>query len=116
MDSLNTNFNTDEIKDLFKTLIYEVKSLKEGTQNNISRLLSFEETMKILGVAKTTLYGLVSKQEIPCVRIDRHIRFEQKNIEKFIQEKKKEKFNFQINIRDLKGKKYLKKPIFEKGD
>ena len=106
MDDINSE--TEELKQLFRFFVSEVKNLKKETQIP-ARLLSFEEVMGILGVSKTKLYDLVAKQEIPCVRIDRHIRFDKEDIAKFIELKKKESFNFEINVNGLRGIKYLKK-------
>ncbi|MHB1696605.1 MAG: helix-turn-helix domain-containing protein [bacterium] len=100
---------TEELKQMFKVIISEIKSLKDEKEKKTKRLLSFREAMKILGVGKTKLYNMVSLQEIPSVRIDGSIKFDSGDIEKFIKEKKKEKFNFQINVGQLKGSNYIKK-------
>ena len=113
LNNLNKeNFNpeVEELRQMFKVIISEINELKnQKVEEEKKRLIPFKEVMLILGIGRSKLYDMVAKQEIPSVRIDGHIRFDREDIEKFIQEKKKEKFSFQINVGELKGKKYIKK-------
>lgn len=113
LNNLNKeNFNpeVEELRQMFKVIISEINELKnQKVEEEKKRLIPFKEVMLILGIGRSKLYDMVAKQEIPSVRIDGSIKFDREDIEKFIQEKKKEKFLFQINVGELKGKKYIKK-------
>ena len=115
LNNLNKeNFNpeVEELRQMFKVIISEINELKNQkakAEEEKKRLISFKEVMVILGIGRSKLYDMVAKQEIPSVRIDGYIKFDREDIERFIQEKKKEKFSFQINVGELKGKKYIKK-------
>ncbi|MHB1680831.1 MAG: helix-turn-helix domain-containing protein [bacterium] len=98
----NNNLNS-----LFSLLITEIKGLKKENAG-MDKLLTTEEAMDILRVGKSKLYDMVGKKEIPCVKIDRHIRFDQKDLTKFIESKKGEEFKFEFNINELKGCNYKK--------
>ena len=112
LNNLNKeNFNpeVEELRQMFKVLIFEINELKnQKAEEEKKRLIPFKEVMLILGIGRSKLYDMVAKQEIPSVRIDGSIKFDREDIEKFIQEKKKEKFSFQINVGELRGKKYIK--------
>ncbi len=113
LNNLNKeNFNpeVEELRQMFKVIISEINELKnQKVEEEKKRLIPFKEVMLILGIGRSKLYDMVAKQEIPSVRIDGSIKFDREDIEKFIQEKKKEKFSFQINVGELRGKKYIKK-------
>ncbi len=106
MQNLYVN-ETEEFKGLIKILFDEIKNLKKETAGP-AKLLTFEEAMDILRIGKSKLYDMVGKKEIPCVKIDRHIRFDQKDLTKFIESKKGEEFKFEFNINELKGCNYKK--------
>ena len=114
LNSLNNlskeNQEIEEFRHMFKVIISEINELKnQKVEQEKKRLISFKEVMVVLGIGRSKLYDMVAKQEIPSVRIDGSIKFDREDIEKFIQEKKKEKFSFQINVGELRGKKYIKK-------
>ena len=111
LENLNReNQEIEELRQMFKVIISEINELKnQKVEEEKKRLIPFKDVMVMLGIGKTTLYNMVSKEEIPFVRIDRTIKFDKEDIDKFIQEKKKEKFSFQINVGELKGKRYIKK-------
>ena len=111
LENLNReNQEIEELRQMFKVIISEINELKnQKVEEEKKRLIPFKDVMVMLGIGKTTLYNMVSKEEIPFVRIDRTIKFDKEDIDKFIQEKKKEKFSFQINVGELKGKRYTKK-------
>jgi len=114
LNSLNNlskeNQEIEELRRMFQIILAEINELKnQKTEEEKKRLIPFKEVMLILGIGRSKLYDMVAKQEIPSVRIDGSIKFDREDIEKFIQEKKKEKFSFQINVGELKGKKYIKK-------
>ena len=111
LESLNKeNQEIEELRQMFKLIIAEINDLKhQKAEEEKRRLIPFKDVMVMLGIGKTTLYNMVSKEEIPFVRIDRTIKFDKEDIDKFIQGKKKEKFSFQINVGELKGKRYIKK-------
>ena len=107
---LNKDNQVEELRQMFKVIISEINELKnQKVEEEKRRLIPFKDVMVMLGIGKTTLYNMVSKEEIPFVRIDRTIKFDKEDIDKFIQGKKKEKFSFQINVGELKGKRYTKK-------
>ncbi|MHB8281950.1 MAG: helix-turn-helix domain-containing protein [bacterium] len=105
-----THINNDreEFKEIIKILFDEIKNLKKETASP-AKLLTFEEAMDVLRIGKSKLYEMVGRQEIPCIRIDRIIRFDTEDLKKFIENKKKEGFKFEFNVNSLKGGKYLKK-------
>ena len=111
LENLNReNQEIEELRQMFKVIISEINELKnQKVEEEKRRLIPFKDVMVMLGIGKTTLYNMVSKEEIPFVRIDRTIKFDKEDIDKFIQGKKKEKFSFQINVGELKGKRYTKK-------
>ncbi len=111
LENLNReNQEIEELRQMFKVIISEINELKnQKVEEEKKRLIPFKDVMVMLGIGKTTLYNMVSKEEIPFVRIDRTIKFDKEDIDKFIQGKKKEKFSFQINVGELKGKRYTKK-------
>jgi excisionase family DNA binding protein len=49
------------------------------------RLLTVQEAAHLLGVSVSTLYGWVWQRRIPFVKVGRALRFEQRDLEKFIQ-------------------------------
>ena len=113
LNSLNNlskeNQEIEELRRMFQIILAEINELKnQKTEEEKKRLIPFKEVMLILGIGRSKLYDMVAKQEIPSVRIDGSIKFDREDIEKFIQEKKKEKFSFQINVGELRGKKYIK--------
>lgn len=110
IEILNKDNQVEELRQMFKVIISEINDLKhQKAEEEKRRLIPFKDVMVMLGIGKSTLYNMVSKEEIPFVRIDRTIKFDKEDIDKFIQEKKKEKFSFQINVGELKGKRYTKK-------
>ena len=115
MDNLNINQDSvnpdvEELRQMFRVIISEISELKNlKAEEQIKRLMSFKDVMVLLGIGKAKLYDMVAKEEIPSVRLGGAIKFDKEDIEKFIQENKKEKFSFQINVGELKGKKYIKK-------
>ena len=113
LNSLNNlskeNQEIEELRRMFQIILAEINELKnQKVEEEKKRLIPFKEVMLILGIGRSKLYDMVAKQEIPSVRIDGSIKFDREDIEKFIQEKKKEKFSFQINVGELRGKKYIK--------
>jgi excisionase family DNA binding protein len=100
----------DNMKSLFSLLIEEIKSVKEDKNKlPIQRLLNTEEAMKILGIKKSKLYDMVSRQELPHIKIAGKIMFDSTDLKKFIESNKKEKFRYDFSAGDLKGNKYNKK-------
>ena len=50
-------------------------------------ILNVEEVSKWLRIPLSTLYGMCRRGEIPCIKIGKHWRFEQKRIETWIENK-----------------------------
>ena len=94
LNNLNKeNFNpeVEELRHMFKVIISEINELKNQkakAEEEKKRLISFKEVMVILGIGRSKLYDMVAKQEIPSVRVDGSIKFDKKDIENSIQEKK----------------------------
>ncbi len=108
MRHINHNSDNEEFKEIINILFEEIKNLKKETKTP-AKLLTFEEAMDILRLHKSKLYDMVGRQEIPCIRIDRIIRFDREDLRKFIDNKKTEEFKFEFNENGIKGSKYQKK-------
>lgn len=52
------------------------------------RLLTIQETSKLLSVSVSTLYGWVWQRRIPFVKLGRAVRFDIDDLEKFIERNK----------------------------
>ncbi len=104
--------NNDErvaIKSLLSILLDEIKNVKVAKEQD-ERLLTVEEVCKILNVKKSKLYDLINKREIEFVRFSRHIMFDKKDIDKFIENNKVKTVNFNdFNVNNLRGSRYNKK-------
>ena len=107
--------NNDErvaVKSFISMLMDEIKNVKaNNNESDEKRLLTGEEVCKILNIKRSKLYDLISKREIEFVRFSRHIMFDKKDIDKFIENNKVKTVNFFKNysVNDLKGSKYNKK-------
>jgi excisionase family DNA binding protein len=56
-----------------------------GEEMTQDRLLKVDEVAKFLGLARGTIYHLVSEKRLPCVRLSaRCLRFHRSELEKFI--------------------------------
>jgi excisionase family DNA binding protein len=53
-------------------------------------IMNVEEVSKWLRIPLSTLYGMCRRGEIPCIKIGKHWRFEQKRIETWLGNKIKE--------------------------
>jgi len=52
--------------------------------NSISVYLNYQETAKAFGISLGTLYAMVSKKQIPHIRLgNRFVRFSREELEKF---------------------------------
>jgi len=49
-------------------------------------LLRVEEVAKLLGVGRTTVYALVSEQQLPVVRIGRSLRIPREALDQWVRE------------------------------
>lgn len=54
------------------------------------KLLTYEDIVKLLGVAKITLYGWVCRAKIPFLKINGLVRFRQSDIDAWIESCKRE--------------------------
>lgn len=50
----------------------------------LPEFLTLEEVAKVLRVAKSTMYRIVSQRQIPFFKIGRHIRFDPKDILEYL--------------------------------
>jgi excisionase family DNA binding protein len=101
----------NDIKSLFSLLIEEIKNISKKEKRDVlpvDRLLNTEEAMKILGIKKSKLYDMVSKKELPHIKIAGKIMFDSIDLKKFIESNKKEKSRYDFNVCNLKGAKYNK--------
>ena len=107
---MNDNDERVAIKSFISMLIDEIKDVKAKNDDD-KRLLTGEEVCKILNIKRSKLYDLINKREIEFVRFSRHIMFDKKDIDKFIENNKVKTVNFFKNysVNDLKGSKYNKK-------
>jgi excisionase family DNA binding protein len=53
--------------------------------NNESSLITVKEAARFLAVSTSTLYGWVWQRRISFVKVGRALRFEKRDLEKFIQ-------------------------------
>ena len=59
------------------------------TDQELARLLTYQELAKLLGIKVNTLYTLVSQRRIPHVRIgSRLVRFDRRQIERWLTAKR----------------------------
>ena len=68
------------------TLISQAKSQLATTSTPEKDILTFEEGCKFLNLAKPTLYGLTSRNEIPFLKKSRKVYFRQSDLEKWLSE------------------------------
>jgi excisionase family DNA binding protein len=55
--------------------------------NSKSTIMNVEEVSSWLRIPLSTLYGMCRRGEIPCIKIGKHWRFEQKHIEDWMENK-----------------------------
>ena len=60
----------------------------------MNKLLNVQETSEILGVKVQTLYNMISEQRITFVKIGRLVKFDEKDLIKFIDKNKHYKRSF----------------------
>ena len=53
----------------------------------LSKLLSYEEVMKLFGIGRVTLWRWIKKGDIKCIRTRKLIYFEKDEIESFIKKR-----------------------------
>lgn len=71
----------------------------------MKKLLKISEVADFLGLETMSVYGLVARKKIPCLKISRKIlRFDPTEIEKFIEGKKQGEEKNQIIFRREKRK------------
>jgi excisionase family DNA binding protein len=58
-------------------------------------ILTIPEVARYLKVSKSKIYDLVSKQEIPHLRIGRNVRIREKDLQMWM-EKQSTQFNFEV--------------------
>ena len=61
------------------------ETIRTENHHNIPRLLNAHEVSKILGLATSTVYLLIKRKELPCVRFGRSVRVRSEDLEKFIE-------------------------------
>ena len=54
-----------------------------------ARLLSVREAAAVLGISERTIRSLVSRGELPCVRIGRRVLFDPQDLETFIHKQRR---------------------------
>ena len=54
-------------------------------QDKIPRLLKPSEVASILGLGLSTIYLLIRRNELPCIRFGRVVRVRTEDVEKFIE-------------------------------
>ena len=54
-------------------------------QDKIPRLLKPSEVASILGLGLSTIYLLIRRNEVPCIRFGRVVRVRTEDVEKFIE-------------------------------
>lgn len=50
----------------------------------MNRLLSADETSKLLGVSTRTLYTLSAQGKLPCIKVGRSVRYDPRDIDAYI--------------------------------
>lgn len=54
----------------------------------MNRLLNAEETGKLLGVSTRTLYTLSAQGKLPCIKVGRSVRYDQRDIDTYINQQR----------------------------
>lgn len=54
-------------------------------QDKLPRLLKVSEVASILGLGLSTIYLLIRRNELPCIRFGRAVRVRTDDVEKFIE-------------------------------
>lgn len=83
--------SVDELKDLIQNVIrksFEEFGNKQSNQEQ-DRNLSISEASEFLNLAKQTLYGFTSKNEIPFLKKGKKLYFRKSDLEEWLQEGKK---------------------------
>ena len=53
----------------------------------MSQLLNIEQVGEVLGLSKHTLYAYTKNKKIPFIKIGRHLRFERRSLDRWLQER-----------------------------
>jgi excisionase family DNA binding protein len=64
--------------------------MNQGVDNIVELetvILNIEEVASWLRIPPSTLYGLCRQGEIPCIKIGKHWRFDQKHVESWLDQK-----------------------------
>jgi len=67
--------------------------MNESSIKNLN-LLSTEDLAKILKMSKTAVYRLISERKIPFYKIGHNIRFDEKDILKYLEDNRVEPINY----------------------
>ena len=55
------------------------------SEKGLQRLLTLEESARLLGIGRTKIYELVGRGELPVVKIDRSSRIRPSDLEEFVE-------------------------------
>ena len=61
-----------------------MKKMNERRENEIPKLLKADEVAETLNIGRSTVYQMLRRNEIPCIRIGRAVRVRQEDLESFI--------------------------------
>ena len=87
MDSLVfTQLSVPEIRQLFRQELetYFSNKVEERTQPEADQLLTIQQVADFLSLSVPTIYGLVSKAEIPCMKRGKRLYFSKDEIKNWI--------------------------------
>jgi excisionase family DNA binding protein len=86
---------------------YQVKN-KDDPEISYPKIMGIEQTSSMLGISKSTLYRYTSQRLIPFHKKYQKIYFKKEDIEKWINETRKENYKNLKNKKNEKTNKYLK--------
>jgi excisionase family DNA binding protein len=77
--------STAELADLIKTSVAKAFSEHDSKPKEVEKLfLSIDEACKFLNLAKQTVYGFTSKNEIPFIKRGKKLYFKKEDIENWL--------------------------------
>jgi excisionase family DNA binding protein len=65
--------------------MFQDSNIEKQESEKLPRLLNVLEVTNILGLGQSTVYLLIQRGELPCVRIRRSVRVRQEDLEAFIE-------------------------------
>jgi excisionase family DNA binding protein len=81
--------STDELAALVQNSVDKAFSSRDGKPKEIEKLfLTLDEACKFLNLAKQTIYGFTSKNEIPFIKRGKKLYFKKEELENWLTQNK----------------------------